>query len=37
MRPHRNWAEKTLVRAKVFGVTNEGITFVDLLTALAVR
>jgi citrate lyase beta subunit len=37
MRPHRSWAEKTLVRAKVFGVTNEGITFVDLLTALAVR
>ncbi|MFZ2175238.1 MAG: HpcH/HpaI aldolase/citrate lyase family protein [Rhodococcus sp. (in: high G+C Gram-positive bacteria)] len=37
MRPHRSWAEKTLVRARVFGVTKEGITFVDLLTALAVR
>ncbi|WP_072690801.1 HpcH/HpaI aldolase/citrate lyase family protein [Rhodococcus marinonascens] len=37
MRPHRSWAERTLVRAKVFGVTNEGVAFVDLLTALAIR
>ncbi|AOW94172.1 ATP/GTP-binding protein [Rhodococcus sp. WMMA185] len=37
MRPHRSWAEKTLVRAKVFGVTHEGVTFVDLLTASAVQ
>ncbi|MGV8874162.1 MAG: HpcH/HpaI aldolase/citrate lyase family protein [Rhodococcus sp. (in: high G+C Gram-positive bacteria)] len=35
--PHRNWAKQTLLRAKAFGVTNEGITFVDLLTALAQR
>ncbi|MDI9929028.1 HpcH/HpaI aldolase/citrate lyase family protein [Rhodococcus sp. IEGM 1354] len=35
--PHRNWAKQTLVRARAFGVTNEGITFVDLLTALAQR
>lgn len=35
MRPHRSWAEKTLLRAKVFGVTNESITFVDLLAELA--
>ncbi|WP_415971665.1 HpcH/HpaI aldolase/citrate lyase family protein [Rhodococcus sp. 077-4] len=33
--PHRNWAKQTVLRAKAFGVTNEGITFVDLLTALA--
>ncbi len=35
--PHRNWANQTVLRAKAFGVTNEGITFVDLLTALAQR
>ncbi|WP_032379427.1 HpcH/HpaI aldolase/citrate lyase family protein [Rhodococcoides fascians] len=35
--PHRNWAKQTVLRAKAFGVTNEGITFVDLLTALAQR
>lgn len=35
--PHRNWAKQTVVRARAFGVTNEGITFVDLLTALAQR
>lgn len=33
MRPHRNWAEQTALRARVFGVTNKGVTFVDLLTA----
>lgn len=36
-RPHRTWAEQTLVRASVFGVTNKGVTFVDLLTALVDR
>ncbi|WP_072805043.1 HpcH/HpaI aldolase/citrate lyase family protein [Rhodococcoides yunnanense] len=35
--PHRNWAKQTMLRAAAFGVTNEGITFVDLLTALADR
>lgn len=35
--PHRNWATQTVLRSKAFGVTNEGITFVDLLTALAQR
>lgn len=34
-RPHRTWAEQVLRRARVFGVASEGITFVDLLTALA--
>lgn len=32
-KPHRNWARQTLLRARVFGVTNTGVTFVDLLTA----
>ena len=36
-RPHRTWAEQTLLRASVFGVTNKGVTFVDLLTALVDR
>lgn len=35
--PHRNWARQTVLRAHAFGVTNEGITFVDLLTELAGR
>lgn len=35
--PHRNWARQTVLRAEAFGVTNEGITFVDLLTELAGR
>lgn len=35
MRPHRAWAIGTLLRARVFGVTNKGVTFVDLLTAWA--
>lgn len=35
--PHRNWAKQTMLRANAFGVTNEGITFVDLLTELAER
>ncbi|MGS2587715.1 HpcH/HpaI aldolase/citrate lyase family protein [Streptomyces hebeiensis] len=32
-RPHRAWAERTLLRAEVFGVAREDIGFVDLLTA----
>ncbi|MFH5208764.1 HpcH/HpaI aldolase/citrate lyase family protein [Antrihabitans spumae] len=36
-KPHRSWAHQILLRAKVFGVTNKGITFVDLLTALVDR
>jgi citrate lyase beta subunit len=35
--PHRNWAQQILLRSDAFGVTNEGITFVDLLTELAGR
>ncbi|ORI12682.1 HpcH/HpaI aldolase/citrate lyase family protein [Rhodococcus sp. 1168] len=35
--PHRNWARQTLLRADAFGVTNEKVTFVDVLTALADR
>ncbi|OZC54736.1 ATP/GTP-binding protein [Rhodococcus sp. RS1C4] len=35
--PHRNWAHQTLLRARAFGVTNEGITFVELLKELAER
>ncbi|GGF91769.1 ATP/GTP-binding protein [Rhodococcoides trifolii] len=37
LKPHRSWAEQTLVRASVFGVTNEGTTFVDVMQALAKR
>ncbi|MFW0788080.1 HpcH/HpaI aldolase/citrate lyase family protein [Gordonia sp. CPCC 205333] len=33
-KPHRIWAQQVLSRASVFGVTNQGITFVDLLTEL---
>lgn len=36
-KPHRMWANQMLLRAKVFGVTNKGVTFVDLLTALVDR
>ncbi|MFI6871187.1 HpcH/HpaI aldolase/citrate lyase family protein [Nocardia sp. NPDC050406] len=34
MRPHRSWALQTLLRARVFGVTNKGVSFVDLLKVL---
>lgn len=34
-RPHRAWAERTLVRAGVFGVAAEGVSVVDLLAATA--
>ncbi|GLP72934.1 ATP/GTP-binding protein [Mycobacterium antarcticum] len=33
-KPHQNWARQTTLRARAFGVTNTGVTFVDLLTAL---
>ncbi|WP_396909601.1 HpcH/HpaI aldolase/citrate lyase family protein [Mycolicibacterium sp.] len=36
-RPHRIWAEQVLRRAQVFGVANQGITFVDFLTRLAAK
>lgn len=34
VRPHRSWAERTMLRAKVFGVAQPGVTHVDLLNAL---
>jgi citrate lyase beta subunit len=34
MRPHRTWAERTLRRAHVFGSAADGISHIDLLTAL---
>ncbi|MFT4127526.1 MAG: HpcH/HpaI aldolase/citrate lyase family protein [Gordonia sp. (in: high G+C Gram-positive bacteria)] len=34
LKPHRNWALRVLDRAAAFGVTNPGVDFVDLLTAL---
>jgi hypothetical protein len=33
MRPHRIWAERTLLRAHVFGVAEQGISHVDILNA----
>ncbi|MFI6283288.1 HpcH/HpaI aldolase/citrate lyase family protein [Streptomyces sp. NPDC051018] len=33
VKPHRAWAERTLLRAEVFGVAREEIGFVELLTA----
>ncbi|MER5930769.1 HpcH/HpaI aldolase/citrate lyase family protein [Streptomyces sp. NPDC002054] len=33
VKPHRAWAERTMLRAEVFGVAKEEIGFVDLLTA----
>ncbi|MEW1694860.1 HpcH/HpaI aldolase/citrate lyase family protein [Streptomyces sp. NPDC093249] len=33
VKPHRAWAERILLRAEVFGVANEDIGFVELLTA----
>lgn len=32
-RPHHQWAHRILRRARVFGVANDGVTFVDLLAA----
>ncbi|MFF2553706.1 HpcH/HpaI aldolase/citrate lyase family protein [Nocardia sp. NPDC058058] len=34
MKPHRSWARQTILRARVFGVTNKGVSFVDLLKVL---
>ncbi|MCW2589546.1 MAG: ATP/GTP-binding protein, partial [Mycobacterium sp.] len=36
-KPHQSWAQQILLRARAFGVTNKGITFVDVLTALVER
>lgn len=33
IRPHMAWARRTLVKAQVFGVAAEGVSFVDLLAA----
>ncbi|MEV7229215.1 HpcH/HpaI aldolase/citrate lyase family protein [Polymorphospora sp. NPDC051019] len=33
VKPHRPWAEQTLLRASVFGVAAEGVGFVDFLDA----
>ncbi|MEV0981737.1 HpcH/HpaI aldolase/citrate lyase family protein [Streptomyces sp. NPDC049915] len=33
VKPHRAWAERTLLRAEVFGVADEGVSFVELLAA----
>ncbi len=33
VKPHRAWAERTLLRAEVFGVAREEVGFVELLTA----
>jgi citrate lyase beta subunit len=33
VKPHRAWAERTLLRAEVFGVAHESVDFVDLLAA----
>lgn len=33
VKPHRAWAERTLLRAELFGVAREGVGFVDLLAA----
>ncbi|MGH3311814.1 MAG: HpcH/HpaI aldolase/citrate lyase family protein [Streptomyces sp.] len=33
VKPHRAWAERTLLRAELFGVVREGVGFVDLLAA----
>jgi citrate lyase beta subunit len=33
VKPHRAWAERTLLRAETFGVAREDVGFVELLTA----
>ncbi|MEU3607270.1 HpcH/HpaI aldolase/citrate lyase family protein [Streptomyces sp. NPDC035033] len=33
VKPHRAWAERTLLRAEAFGVAREDVGFVELLTA----
>ena len=37
VRPHLAWAQLTLVRAQMFGVAAEGVTFVDFLDACVDR
>ncbi|MDF0530443.1 HpcH/HpaI aldolase/citrate lyase family protein [Tsukamurella sp. 8F] len=37
VKPHRLWAEQTLLRASAFGVIRAGVTHADLLRALAER
>lgn len=32
-KPHTNWAQRTVLRARVFGVAQPDVTFVDLLAA----
>lgn len=32
-KPHNNWATKTILRAKAFGVANEGLSFADFMEA----
>ncbi|MGN6605963.1 MAG: HpcH/HpaI aldolase/citrate lyase family protein [Jatrophihabitans sp.] len=32
-KPHTAWAERTMLRARAFGVAHEGVSFVDLLAA----
>ncbi|TDD76797.1 HpcH/HpaI aldolase/citrate lyase family protein [Actinomadura rubrisoli] len=36
-KPHRAWAERLMLRAQVFGVAAEGVTFVELLEAAGSR
>jgi citrate lyase beta subunit len=33
LKPHRPWAERTLLRARAFGVARPGVSFVELLEA----
>jgi hypothetical protein len=33
VKPHRAWAERTMLRAEAFGVAREDVSFVDLLAA----
>lgn len=33
VKPHRAWAERTLLRGEVFGVAREGVSFVEMLAA----
>jgi citrate lyase beta subunit len=33
IKPHRAWAERTLLRAELFGVARDGVGFVDVLAA----
>ena len=37
VRPHHAWAQLTLLRAQMFGVATEGVTFVDFLEAAVDR